>query len=121
MKLEEYIERLRILLEQEVITTKSYEVALEAYNELLKVLNKTEVTQAEMLFTHLPMALTRINNEYIVEGPVKEIVDEIMNSKHFAIAKSQVDIIEENWGNVLPQGEKDFLYLHYTTVLDLNL
>lgn len=120
MNLQEYQERLKILLDQEVITTKSHNVGLLAFEELLKILDTTEVDQAEMLFTHLPMALTRISNGIDAEGPAQEIMAEIKASGFFTIAKNQVDLIEENYGQVLPEGEKDYLYMHYTTVLNLN-
>ncbi|MED3655178.1 PRD domain-containing protein [Heyndrickxia sporothermodurans] len=121
MNLNEYKERLTILLEQEVITDKSSDVALQAFKELLKILNTTELDQAEMLFTHLPMALTRMSNGENVEGPAKEIVNEIYDSPHFLIAKTQVEWIEENWNHLLPQEEKDYLYMHYSTVLTINV
>lgn len=121
MNLQDYKERLGILLKQEVITEKSCDVALQAFEELLKILNKTEIDQAEMLFTHLPMALTRISNGGNVEGPAKEIVNEIYHSPHFPIAESQVKGIEENWKDPIPQGEKDYLYMHYSTVLNINV
>lgn len=121
MNLQEYKERLTILLEQEVITEKSSDVSLLAFKALLKVLNKIEVKQAEMLFTHLPMALTRISNGENLEGPAPEIITEIINSPYFSIAKSQVGWIEENWNNPLPQGEKDYLYMHYSNVLTINV
>lgn len=121
MNLQEYKERLTILIEQEVITEQAYDVALLAFRQLLEVLNKTEVEQAEMLFTHLPMALTRISKGENVEGPAAEIVNEIYNSPNFSVARSQVEWIEEKWNKILPQGEKDYLYMHYSTILNINI
>lgn len=121
MNLQEYQVRLTILLEQEVITEKSSDVSLLAFKELLKVIEKTDIEQAEMLFTHLPMALTRISKGETLEGPADEIIADITNSPYFSIAESQVSWIEENWNQALPQEEKNFLYLHYSNVFNINV
>ncbi len=121
MDLQEYNKRLKILLDQEVITPKSNEIAIFAFKELLKVLNKAEIDQATMLFTHLPMALTRISKGENVESPAADIINEIVTSQYFPIAKAQVDLIEMHWGNPLPQSEKNYLYMHYSNVINMNL
>lgn len=121
MNFQEYKERLNILVEQEVIVPKSYDVALMAFYELLKKLKKTEVDHAEMLFTHLPMALTRISKGEDVEGPSEDVVNEIRDSEHFGLSEGQVNLIENQWGTSLPKGEKDYLHLHYTIVLKENI
>jgi hypothetical protein len=121
LNFQEYKERLNILVEQEVIVRKSYDVALIAFYELLKKLKKKEVDHAEMLFTHLPMALTRINNGEDVEGPSEEVVKEIKGSEHFELSEGQVNLIEKNWGDSLPKGERDYLHLHYSIVLKENI
>ncbi|GIN63933.1 hypothetical protein J27TS8_39260 [Robertmurraya siralis] len=120
MNLYEYTERLKILLEQNVISGKSHDLALLAFKELSKKLNKNDVEQAEMLFTHLPMALDRCNSGKEVEGPSNAIMNEITQSNYFPIAKAQVDLIEEKWGSSIPEEEKNYLYMHYTTVLNVN-
>lgn len=121
MNLEAYNERLGLLLEQEVISTNSHVVALQAFEQIIKVVNKTEIDQAEMLFTHLPMAMTRIEAGEEVEKPAAEIVREIEQSEHFELAKEQILFIEDKWNKSLPQGEKEYLYIHYITVLNTNL
>ena len=120
MNLHQYTDRLNILLEQDVITGQSMDVGLAAFEELLKVLNTTEIEQGELLFTHLPMALSRIAKGEEVEGPNQEIMDDIKGSHSYPTAKEQVKLIEYRWGSRLPTGEKDYLYMHYTTVLNLN-
>lgn len=60
MILTELKERLDILLTSDVISTKAADVALEAFIHLQSSLKKKDIDQAEMLFTHLPMALSRI-------------------------------------------------------------
>src|SRR5699024_232370 len=121
MNLQAYNERLQLLLEQNVISTASYEVALQAFKQIIKTVNKTDIDQAEMLFTHLPMALTRIEAGEEVEKPEAEIMHEVEQSKNFGLAVEQITFIEDKWNRSLPQGEKEYLYMHYTTVLNSNL
>ncbi|MBR3119881.1 PRD domain-containing protein [Oceanobacillus profundus] len=121
MNLQAYKERLQLLLEQKVISNTAHEVALQAFTQIMGVVNKTDIDQAEMLFTHLPMALTRIDAGEEVEEPAGEIMREVEQSEHFGLAKEQVAMIEDKWSQPLPQGEKKFLYMHYVTVLNTNL
>lgn len=120
MDLHQYTDRLQILLEHNVITRESMDAGLAAFEEMLKLLNKTEIEQGELLFTHLPMALSRIAKGEEVEGPDQEIMEDIKGSHQYPTAKEQVKLIEHRWGSRLPKGEKAYLYMHYTAVLNLN-
>jgi transcriptional antiterminator len=120
VNLEDYNLRLQILLEQSVITGEAHAVAEKAFTNFLTVVEKEKLEQAEMLFTHLPMALTRIQNGEEVEKPAPEVMKEIEQSRHFALAKEQVAFIETLWDTPLPQGEIEYLYMHYVTVLNAN-
>ncbi|MTW86044.1 PRD domain-containing protein [Virgibacillus dakarensis] len=121
MNLEAYRERLQLLLEQKVITTEAHDVALTAFKQLMDSVGKTDIDQAEMLFTHLPMALTRMEAGEEVEKPAPEIFREVEQSSYFELAKEQIAFIEDLQKKPLPQGEKEYLYMHYTTVLNTNL
>ncbi|WP_159462093.1 PRD domain-containing protein [Salirhabdus sp. Marseille-P4669] len=121
MDLAAYKVRLGILLEQQVISNEAHDVALQAFQQLTEIVKKTDIEQAEMLFTHLPMALSRIDSGEEVEQPAAEIMREIEESSHFTKVKEQVQLIEEKWSSPLPQGEKEYLYMHYTNVLNTNL
>lgn len=112
-------ERLRILLDQEVITLEASKITKNAFERLTESQNAEEVDQAEMLFTHLPMTLSRIESGETVEAPSAEIMKEIKKSSHFKAAETQVNFIEKEWGKALPQEEKDYLYMHYTNIIQL--
>lgn len=120
MDLHQYTDRLQILLEHNVITAESMDAGLAAFEGMLKLLNTTEIEQGELLFTHLPMALSRIAKGEEVEGPDQEIMEEVKGSHQYPTAKEQVKLIEYRWGSRLPEGEKDYLYMHYAAVLNLN-
>lgn len=66
------------------------------------------------------MALSRIEREEEVDNPIEGTLDEVKNSLHFPEAEKQVAYIEEEWKGALPEGEKGFLYMHYTNVIHLN-
>lgn len=120
MNLQEYNERIKLLLEQNVITEDSYEIGLSAFHQLMDTLNKSDIEQSEMLFTHLPMALTRIDSSEAVETPSEAMMSEVRNSEFFPIAKKQISHVEKMLQKSLPQGEKEYLYMHYVNVLNNN-
>ncbi|WP_210467977.1 PRD domain-containing protein [Sporosarcina sp. 6E9] len=112
--------RLTILRDQHVINERAYEVTNMAFDKLIECLQVDDVTQAEMLFTHLPTALTRISQGEDVEGPSAEMLVEIKQSEYYPIARQQVDYIESVWKEAIPKAEIDFLLLHYTNVITIN-
>lgn len=113
--------RLQLLVEQEIITIHASNVTKLAFESLLETLNVLEVEQAEMLFTHLPTALTRIESEEVVEAPAPGVMNEVKNSSYFHISEQLVTFIEKEWGECLPQEEKDYLYMHCTNVVNLTI
>src|SRR5699024_2957816 len=115
MTLEELEERLQVLLDGDAITETSRQVTIQVFEELKKRLNRQDIVQAEMLFTHLPMALTRIDEGESVEGPNDDIVEEIRLSPYFEVAEELVAYIEQLWKQELPKVEQDFLYMHFST------
>lgn len=120
MNLYELEERLQLLADQKVISPKAQEVTILSFKKLLQLLEKQDIDQAEMLFTHLPMALTRIENGEKVESPMESIINQVKSSEHFSKAKEQVACMEKLWKKPLPVEEKEFLYMHYTNVINLN-
>jgi PRD domain len=120
MILTELNERLDILLTSAVITKKAAEVAAGAFIHLQSTLKKNEIDQAEMLFTHLPMALSRIEKEEKVEAPHPDLLTEVKNSPYSAQAGREIDYVQTLWSERLPQEELDYLLIHYATLLQLN-
>jgi hypothetical protein len=120
MTLTELNERLDILLQSAVITEKAAEVAASAFIHLQSTLKKNEIDQAEMLFTHLPMALSRIGKEEKVEAPHPDLLTEVKNSPYSAQAGREIDYVQTLWTGRLPQEELDYLLMHYAALLQLN-
>lgn len=120
MNIEQLEERLLLLVDQEVITTHASNVTKLAFENLLANLNVSDLGQAEMLFTHLPLALSRIGSDEAVEKPAPETMREILDSPHFDVVENQVTFIEEKWGEKLPEEEKGYLYMHYMNIINLT-
>lgn len=120
MILTELKERLDILLTSAVITTKAEDVAVKAFIHLQSYLKKDEIDQAEMLFTHLPMALSRIEKEEKVEAPHPDLLTEVKKSPHSAQALKEIQYVQILWEESLPQEELDYLLIHYATLLQIN-
>ncbi|WP_226643156.1 PRD domain-containing protein [Mesobacillus subterraneus] len=113
-------ERLSILAENDVISFRSAELATKAFEQLQRVLQREEINSSEMLFTHLPTAITRIERGEEIGAPMPEILNEIKTSKFYPEVVQQVKYIESLHGYKLPQEEWDYLLIHYTNVFLQN-
>jgi hypothetical protein len=120
MNLPELKERLEILSASSVITAKAAEVAMEAFVHLQSSLKKDKIIHAEMLFTHLPMALSRIEKDEKVEAPHPDMLTEVKNSPFSTQAFKEIEYVQAQWKEPLPQEELDYLLIHYATLLQLN-
>ena len=113
-------ERLTILAENNVISFRSADLAAKAFEQLQQVLHKEEIDSSEMLFTHLPTAITRIERGEDIGAPMPEILTEIKASKFYPEVVQQVEFIESLHGFKLPKEEWDYLLIHYTNVFQQN-
>jgi hypothetical protein len=113
-------ERLQILAENNVISFRSAELTTKAFTQLQQVLHTEDIEASEMLFTHLPTAITRIERGEEIGAPMPEILTEIKSSKFHSEVVQQVNFIENLHGADLPQEELDYLMIHYTNVFQQN-
>jgi len=120
MDLKDLKERLAILTASDVVTEKSEKICLDAFSQLQKRLGTELMESAEMLFTHLPIAITRIERGEEIEAPIPELMAEVKQSEWFNEAMEEITYIETNHGKPLPPEEVDYLLLHYTTVFSQN-
>jgi len=120
LDIKELQQRLDMLVKGDVISQSASKVAETAFHHLLNELKTDEIVQAEMLFTHLPTALTRMDREEDLDGPGEEVMKEVKASSYFTKAVNQIDMIEKDWGKPLPSEEREFLAMHYTNVIQLN-
>jgi len=120
MNLTQLKERLQILAENNVISFRAKELTTQAFTHLQQKLNTDDIQNSEMLFTHLPTALTRIERGEEIGAPMPEILTEIKASKYYSEVVQQVNFIESLYGSNLPTEEMDYLIIHYTNVYQQN-
>ncbi|MDM5228233.1 PRD domain-containing protein [Cytobacillus sp. NJ13] len=120
MDLNQLKERMDILLASSVVSTKAADISTLAFMHLQSHFKKDAIDGAEMLFTHLPTALARIEKGEQVEAPHPALLDEVKQSPEASIAMKEIDFVQQQWKNQLPQEEIDFLLIHYTNVLQIN-
>ncbi|WP_059173521.1 PRD domain-containing protein [Bacillus sp. FJAT-27445] len=113
-------ERLAILTVSEVVTERSAKICLDAFSQLQRRLGAEKIENSEMLFTHLPTAITRIERGEEIKGPMPELMAEVKQSEWFDEAMEEIRYIETIHGKPLPPEEIDYLLLHYTTVFLQN-
>ncbi|PLR80611.1 PRD domain-containing protein [Bacillus sp. V33-4] len=117
---EELDERLKVLQLSETITNTAAIVTKNAFEHLTSTLKREQVLQGEMLFTHLPMALTRLARGEKIEQPPEAVVNEALSSGFKEKTNNEIFNIEQQWGSGLPEAEKDYLYIHYSLIFQLN-
>lgn len=120
MKRSDLKQRLDILIASSVISKKSADITILAYIHLQDHLKLENIKQAEMLFTHLPTALTRIEKGEKVAPPLLELLEEVKQSPYSAEALKEINYVKAQWNEALPQEELDYLLIHYTNVLQIN-
>lgn len=120
MNLTQLKERLQILAENNVISFRAKELTTQAFTHLQQKLNTVDIQNSEMLFTHLPTAITRIERGEEIGAPMPEILTEIKASKYYSEVVQQVNFIESLYGSNLPTEEMDYLMIHYTNVYQQN-
>ncbi|QQK74657.1 PRD domain-containing protein [Salicibibacter cibarius] len=106
-------ERLRILLEGDVITKEASEIAAEAVDRLGI---HAPQPQIDMLVTHLATALTRMERGEALEAPPEEMFKEVEHSSHIKDANEEISWVEGRFGQSLPEEEQKFLKIHYVSI-----
>lgn len=113
-------ERLELLCSTDVISEVAATVADDAFDHLAKELDQAVIAQSEMLFTHLPTALTRLERGEKIEGPPEALLNEAKGAGFVEKVNNEIDFIEARFNHSLPDAEKDYLHLHYATVFQQN-
>ncbi|QDI90401.1 PRD domain-containing protein [Salicibibacter halophilus] len=105
-------ERLKILLEANVITKEASKIAAEAADRL-----GAQAPQAplDMLITHLATALTRLERGEELEAPPESMFKEVQQSVYLQNAMEEIRWVENRLGSILPEKEQKFLQLHYVS------
>jgi hypothetical protein len=121
MNKEELKERLSIFLLAKTITDEAAQVTEKAFDYLTQSLNQDNILQGEMLFTHLPLALTRLYTREEIEAPPEAVLNEAKQTVHLKKVLDEILYIEKQWGRELPIEEKGYLIIHYSVIFQANI
>lgn len=106
--------RLQILKSADSITNKAETICKKTIDKFVTPENENKYT---MLITHLAMAVTRMERSEKLYPPPEEIMNEIHSSLCIEEADLRVKWIEKELGSSIPKEERDFLLMHFVTVL----
>jgi transcriptional regulatory protein LevR len=106
--------RLQILRSADSITDQAETICKKTINKFVTQENENKYT---MLITHLAMAVTRMERSEELYPPPEEIMNEIYSSSCIEEADLRVKWIEREMGSSLPKEEREFLLMHFVTVL----
>ncbi|PLR94462.1 PRD domain-containing protein [Bacillus sp. T33-2] len=120
MNITELRERLSLLTQSNVISHRSADLTLKAFQQMQLILGTDDIQSAEMLFTHLPCAITRIERGEDIEAPMPELLKEIPQTDYYPLVLKEIKHIESLHGYPLPDGEIGYLLIHYTNVFKQN-
>jgi transcriptional regulatory protein LevR len=106
--------RLEILRLADSITEQAESICKKTINKFVTSENENKYT---MLITHLAMAVTRMERSEELYPPPEEIMNEIYSSSCIEEADLRVKWIEREMDSTLPKEEREFLLMHFVTVL----
>ncbi|MBU5268077.1 PRD domain-containing protein [Virgibacillus proomii] len=112
--------KLNILLTNQVITQNASDITLSTYDFLTKKFNVKIIQDSEMFWTHLCMALTRIERGEEIEGPPEAILKEIDTMSHKETIEEIITYVDSQISKKLPSEEKNYFYLHLHRVIESN-
>ncbi|GGP07612.1 MULTISPECIES: PRD domain-containing protein [Oceanobacillus] len=112
--------KLTILLNGQIITKQAYDVTNQTYDFLAAKLKKEPIENSEMFWVHLCIALTRIKKGEELEGPSREVVNDIYQTPYKEEIKEVIEYIKHQFHYELPKEEQDYFYLHLHGVIENN-
>lgn len=118
MKKSELCAKLSVLLENGIITNNAYVVTDKTIDYLLEKYKKKSLSDSEMFFTHMSMALTRMERGEYLEGPSEEIMKEINQTPYKEDIDEIISFVNSQLHQKLPKEEQDFFYLHLHWVVE---
>ncbi len=106
--------RLQILRSADSITDQAESICKKTINKFVTTENEDKYT---MLITHLAMAVTRMERNEELYPPPEEVMSEIYTSSCIEEAKQRVKWIESEMEKSIPSEDREFLLMHFVTVL----
>lgn len=112
------LERLKILLENNVIKKESYDLIIEIDEKIFHELSLEDSNDKENMFwTHLAIAIDRALKDEQLDEISEEIVNEVESQEMIAKANERLAKIENMIDKKFNLAERTFILLHTCNVL----
>lgn len=112
------IERLNILLENNVIKREIYDEVLAVHKNIMTDLNLIESEAYDVALTHLAMALERVSEENIVESMDDGIYSQLHESEFINQAQDLTKKVVKQLKIEVPESEQQYLLLHFLNLIE---
>lgn len=113
-------QKLDILKDNKIITDLAYDITNETFDLMSEKYKKTDLSDSDMFWTHMCMALTRIQRDESIEGPLEMIMVEIRQTPYKNEIEEIITFVNNQFHQEIPKEEQDYFYLHLHQVLDKN-
>jgi hypothetical protein len=113
-------QKLDILKENRIITEMAYAITNSTFDLLSEKYRKQELIESDMFWTHMSMALTRIEKGEPVEGPPEIIVQEIRQTPYKHDIEAVILFVNAQFTQEIPLEEQDYFYMHLHRVIENN-
>lgn len=112
--------KLNILLENGVITEDAFNITNKTFDFISDQYEKESLEGSEMFWTHMCMALTRIERGETLEKPSEMIMQEINQTPFKTDIDKIITFVNAHLATGLPEEEVDFFYLHLHGLVEKN-
>ncbi|MDA1477122.1 PRD domain-containing protein [Bacillus changyiensis] len=113
-------DKLVILLGSGVVTKDAFHLSLNTFDFISKKLEKEVIENSDMFWTHMSLALTRVERGEYEDGPSNPIMIEVGETPYQKDIEDIITYINSQLDQDLPEGEQAYFYLHLHRVLEFN-
>lgn len=114
---EQQMERIRILLEADIIDSDVAGFCQKAVDVVLEIRPDADEERFGMMVTHLAMGMQRLLNEQEEKAVSIDIFETVRKESCFADAEKLAEMLIQMSGMFFSQTEADFLKIHLCNVL----
>ncbi|MGG4324511.1 PRD domain-containing protein [Bacillus sonorensis] len=113
-------ENLEILTAGHAVTKNVVSATLNTFDFLAGKLKKQVIEDSDMFWTHMSMALARLERGECEDEPPNDIINEVYETPYQNMIEEVIDYIDSQAVQELPEGERAYFYLHLHRVIECN-
>lgn len=110
-------DRLKILLDSDVINRETYDSVNEIYEKFFKEGGYSK-EKIDLFFTHLAMCIERVYKGESIDYLDDSIVEEIKSNNNYEKANQLLEEIKKETSLDIPESEENYLFLHLVNILN---